>query len=221
MTIILENIVINELFEIDYLEIKKNNIYGILGENGSGKSTFLKILGGQVVPSKGYISIENKTMNFSKYNIFQLNNHLNHLRKIIKYISNETEYIENATVEQNIKYILNLNNVDYQKVKSKFIEYMTILKVKAQLNDVIKNVSFGNRKKIFLLCTFFFPYEYLLYDEPTLGLDNHSIDTFFELVLELDKTIMVATHESLSVKKYCNTILNFSELKTLKKVTLN
>lgn len=218
MSIILKKIEINDLFKIDVLEIQNQCLYGVLGQNGSGKSTLLKILAGQKFPTNGHIKIDNKELDFSNYNLIQVNNYLNFIRKVVRYIPTEIDYIEHATIEQNIRYILNLNKLNYRKVEKEIIEYMSLFEIRTPLTEKIKNISFGNRKKILLIVSFFFPQQYLLYDEPTLGLDKTSVETFFMSVQRINKTVVIASHEQASIYKYCNVVLNFSETKKLEKV---
>ena len=179
--------------------IKENEILGLLGPNGSGKTTTIGMLLGLLKPSAGEIKI-NK-MSFE-------NNRIEILEKI-NFISPYIELPKKLTVKQNLTVYGKLYNI--KKLKDR-IEYLT---EKLRLHDLLDRItgelSSGQKNRISLAKALINEPNVLLLDEPTASLDpevGDYIRTFLEnYIKEKNISILLASHNMNEVKRLCSNVL--------------
>lgn len=175
------------------LDINKGDLISISGESGSGKSTFLNIIGFLDKPTSGNINLFGKDMTgASKSHINKL------LRDKIAYLFQNYALIENETIGQNLDVSL-----IYSKETKKNKE---ILKKKAlekvglhlPLNTKVFSLSGGEQQRVSIARILLRPSEIILADEPTGSLDPNTRDDILCLLKELNKlgkTIIIVTHD--------------------------
>lgn len=163
------------------LDISKGGIFAILGPNGSGKTTLIKCLLGMVVPNKGDIVFEGKSV-LKKW---EYRNNLNYLPQI-------ANFPPNLTVDELIKMVKNL-----RPKKSNEQELIELFGLQEFLNKKLGNLSGGTKQKVNIVLTFMFDSDLIILDEPTTGLDPISLIHLKELInseKEKGKTILITTH---------------------------
>jgi len=192
----------NYVFKNLNLEIKKNEMIGIIGESGSGKSTLLKIIMGIIKPSTGKIILDNNEVN--KENLPEFQN-------LLGFLPQENILI-NATIKENVAFDdskININKIkkSLELANCKFL----MNKVKKNLNYMItehgKNFSVGQLQRIGLARMLYFDDDIFLLDEPTSALDNKSELKFVDLIKKFKKykTIIISTHKK-NVLRNCDKI---------------
>jgi ATP-binding cassette subfamily C protein len=152
------------------LEIKFNSSIGIFGKSGSGKTTFLDILSGLVVPNSGSLFVDDQIIN---------DNFLRRkLQNNISYISQKTTVI-NDTLLKNVCFGIEEKNIDYQKYNEvleicelKDIEKNFDNKLK-KVVDFGKNISGGQLQRIGIARALYQDKEILIFDEATNALDEY------------------------------------------------
>ncbi len=163
------------------LEIKKGGIHAILGPNGSGKTTLIKCLLGMVIPNKGDITFNNKSI-LKKY---KYRNNLNYLPQI-------ANFPPNLTVMELLKMVKNL-----RPKQSDEKELINLFGMKEFLNKKLGNLSGGTKQKVNIVLTFMFDSDLIILDEPTTGLDPIALIHLKELIQKekaKGKTIVITTH---------------------------
>jgi len=163
------------------LNITKGGIFAILGPNGSGKTTLIKCLLGMVIPNKGEILLEDKSV-LKKWDY---RNNLNYLPQIANFPSN-------LSVIELIKMVKNL-----RPKKSNEQKLIDLFGLNEFLNKKLGNLSGGTKQKVNIVLTFMFDSELILLDEPTTGLDPIALIHLKELIKqekERGKTILITTH---------------------------
>ncbi len=163
------------------LTITKGGVFAILGPNGSGKTTLIKCLLGMVIPNKGEIVINGKSV----LRKWDYRNDLNYLPQIANFPAN-------LSVIELIKMVKNLRS----KV-SKEHDLIELFGLNKFLNKKLGNLSGGTKQKVNLILTFMFDSELIILDEPTTGLDPIALMRLKELITkekEKGKTILVTTH---------------------------
>jgi len=163
------------------LEITKGGIFAILGPNGSGKTTLIKCLLGMVIPNKGEITINNKSV-LKKWDY---RNNLNYLPQIANFPSN-------LTVFELFKMVKNLRPKEANEQ-----ELIDIFGLKEFLQKKLGNLSGGTKQKVNLALAFMFDSDLLILDEPTTGLDPIALIHLKDLIVrekEKGKTILITTH---------------------------
>ena len=163
------------------LNIKKGGIFAILGPNGSGKTTLIKCLLGMVIPNKGDIRFEGKSV-LKKW---EYRDNLNYLPQI-------ANFPPNLSVIELINMVKNL-----RPKSSNEEELIQLFGLKSFLNKKLGNLSGGTKQKVNIVLTFMFNSDLIILDEPTTGLDPIALIHLKELIQkEKDngKTILITTH---------------------------
>ncbi|PKG24443.1 ABC transporter ATP-binding protein [Niallia nealsonii] len=175
------------------LTLEKGKIYGLIGANGSGKSTFLKMIAGLVRPSIGNVFVMNRQSN----------------RKIAEKVSYLTEldlFYEGFTVKEMINYSASQFS-DFQINKAEeLIEFMKLDGAKK-----IKALSKGNRGRLKLILSLSRDVPILLMDEPFSGLDpmvRESIVKSLLTFIDFEKqTVIIATHEIVEIEPILDEVI--------------
>ena len=179
--------------------IKQNEILGLLGPNGSGKTTTIGMLLGLLKPSDGEIKIDN--MKFEK-------NRIEILSKI-NFISPYIELPKKLTVKQNLTVYGKLYNI------KNLIERVEYLTEKLRLEDLLKRVtgelSSGQKNRVSLAKALINKPKVLFLDEPTASLDPEVGDfvrSFLENYKKENKiSILLASHNMNEVNRLCKSVL--------------
>lgn len=163
------------------LEISKGGIFAILGPNGSGKTTLIKCLLGMVIPNKGDIIFDKKSV----LQQWAYRNNLNYLPQI-------ANFPPNLTVIELIKMVKNL-----RPKEANDNELIEIFGLKNFLDKKLGNLSGGTKQKVNIVLTFMFDSELIILDEPTNGLDPIALIRLKEIIQkekDKGKTILITTH---------------------------
>lgn len=163
------------------LSIKKGGIFAILGPNGSGKTTLIKCLLGMVIPNKGAIDFEGKSV----LRKWEYRNNLNYLPQI-------ANFPPNLSVSELIGMVKNL-----RPKKSNEQELIELFGLNDFLNKKLGNLSGGTKQKVNIVLTFMFESDLIILDEPTTGLDPIALIHLKELIQrekDKGKTILITTH---------------------------
>ena len=180
-------------------EINQNEIIGILGPNGCGKTTTIGMILGLLKPTKGKILISGKEIEIYREDL------LNELNFISPYV----ELPKRLTVKQNLEVYGRLYDVKKLKIK---IDYLC---EKLRLNEFIDKVtgelSSGQKNRVSLAKSIINDPSVLLLDEPTASLDPETGDfvrSFLEEYQKEKKTsILLASHNMSEVERLCSSVL--------------
>lgn len=172
-----KNIVLNELD----LSLKTGGIIAILGPNGSGKTTMIKSLLGMVIPDKGKILLNDKSIRDQwKY------------RNEIDYLPQIANFPGNLTVNELINMIKDLRG---RTAKDR--ELIEFFRLEPFLKSKLGTLSGGTKQKVNLVLTFMFDSPLVILDEPTSGLDPISMIRLKELIQKekaKGKTLLITSH---------------------------
>ncbi len=188
------------------LEIKKGEFVSIMGSSGSGKSTFLNLIGGMDLPDKGEIVVNNQ--NITEFNDEKLTKYR---RKKIGFIFQFFNLLPNLTVFENVQMPLLLNGgVDTAKVK-KMIEKVGL---KGKEDFYPHQISGGQQQRVAIARALIHNPEIILADEPTGSLDSKTgksiMDLISEIAEETNKTVILVTHEDY-IAKYAERIIHIKD----------
>ena len=176
-------------------EISKGKVTAIVGPNGSGKTTIIKILLGLVKPDYGVITINGERIN-GDY----------HYRNNIGYMPQAASYPENLTVLEVLNMIKDLRDRD-EKAEENLIKQFDLT---SELNKPIRNLSGGNKQKLSAVISLMFNPDILIFDEPTAGLDPISSNRFKEIILSKKndgKTIILTSHIMSEIEEMADEII--------------
>jgi ABC-2 type transport system ATP-binding protein len=162
------------------LTVTKGKIVGLVGENGSGKSTTLKIVAGLTYPSKGTCTVNGVIAN--------------RIAKQVSYLSELDDYYSFYSVGQTIDFYASQFS-DFNVEKAEEVRTFMKLERKAKL----KHLSKGNRGRLKMVLTLAREVPVILMDEPLSGLDPMVRDSIVKGLIsfiDLEKqTVLITTHE--------------------------
>ena len=180
-------------------KLQKNEIVGILGPNGCGKTTTIGMVLGLLKPTKGRVLINGK----------EIENHRVSLLNEINFISPYIELPKKLTVKQNLEVYGRL--YDVKKLKTK-IEYLCEkLRLNEFINKITGELSSGQKNRVSLAKSIINDPTVLLLDEPTASLDPETGDfvrNFLEgYQREKGTSILLASHNMSEVERLCSSVL--------------
>ena len=182
--------------------MERGKIYGLLGKNGAGKSTFLKNISGLLFPLKGNISV------FGTEPRRRLPSFLKNI-----YLIPEEVYVPAIWVSRYVKIFPPF----YPKFnKEHFHQYLNELEVDFDSN--LKTLSFGQQKKFIIAFALACNTGLILLDEPTNGLDIPSKAQFRRLIASImneERIILISTHQTRDLENLIDSILIIDEGKLL------
>lgn len=191
-----------KIFDNLSMDIVSGHIYGLLGKNGAGKTTLLKLMTGLRFPQNGTCSVLG--INSRKRNPEMLEN---------IYFLPEEIWLPDVRVDGYLKmYANSYPDFDHELFKRCLVEF------EINATDKLKNMSFGQRKKVAISFALATKCKILIMDEPTNGLDIPSKGQFRKLAAEIigdDRCIILSTHQVRDLESLIDTVLILDESRIL------
>ncbi len=193
------------------LEIEKGTTFAIIGKSGCGKSVLLKLIVGLLKPDAGTVLIDGQ-------NIHQLTKReLFNVRRKFGFLFQGAALFDSMSVEENIALPLVENdyNVSAGDVKKIVAEKLEMVGLPGIEKLKPSDLSGGMKKRVALARALVTNPYYILYDEPTTGLDPVMSDSIDDLIKNLSETLevtsIVVTHDLISVKKVAHRLAMIHE----------
>lgn len=166
------------------LQIKKGELFALLGTNGAGKTTTIKMLSGLILPTSGDIEIENLNMKKDTFKI----------KKFLNVSPQETAIAPNLTVKENLEFMAGVYQISNKE--KKIDELIKQFKLEEILNKKAKTLSGGWQRRLSIAISLINNPKILFLDEPTLGLDVIARKELWKVINELKGkiTIILTTH---------------------------
>ncbi len=204
------------LFEDVNIKFTEGNCYGLIGANGAGKSTFLKILSGQLDSTKGDVSITpGQRLSFLqqdhfKYDEYQVLDTVIMGNKRLYDVRNEKEAIyakEDFTDDDGIRASeleAEFAEMNGWEAESDASSLLNGLGVTTEYHDsLMKNLEGNLKVKVLLAQALFGNPDILLLDEPTNHLDLNAIEWLEEFLIDFPNTVIVVSHDRYFLNKVC------------------
>ena len=216
------------LFEDVNIKFSKGNCYGIIGANGAGKSTFLKVLSGEIEPSKGEVSLnKEERLSILKQDHFAFEENV-----IIDTVIMGNKELYNIMKEKEEIYakpdFSEEDGMKAAKLEERFAEldgWNAESDAAILLNDLgiepekhykyMKEIEPREKVKVLLAQALFGNPDVLLLDEPTNDLDLKSINWLQEFLINFENTVIVVSHDRYFLNKVCTHIadVDFGKIK--------
>ncbi len=166
------------------LQIKKGELFALLGTNGAGKTTTIKMLSGLILPTSGDIQIENMDI---KKDVFKI-------KEILNVSPQETAIAPNLTVKENLEFMAGVYQI--KDKEKKIDELIKRFKLDEVLTKRAKTLSGGWQRRVSIAISLINNPKILFLDEPTLGLDVIARKELWEIINALKGkiTIILTTH---------------------------
>ena len=208
-----------KLFEDVNLKFTKGNCYGIIGANGAGKSTFLKILSGEVEPNKGEVTLD-KTERMS---VLQQNQNAFDNVTVLRAVMLGHKRLVRIMDEKDMLYskadFSEEDGVRASELEAEFAELggwdaeyeaqtlLNVLDIPEELHHVLMADLDAKRKvKVLLAQALFGNPDVLLLDEPTNNLDIKTVRWLENYLLDFENTIIIVSHNRHFLNKVCTHI---------------
>lgn len=177
-------------------DVKKGELFGVIGQNGAGKSTLFRSMMNFYDHFDGEILYEGDPMADIP------------LEKI-GFLPEERSLSPKKTIREEVKFFARLNqmrNLDEKTLKSHFDRF----EIKGSLDDKIKSLSKGNQQKVQLLASLIYKPEFLILDEPFSGLDPYNANLLMGIIKEINEegtTIIFSSHNMENVEHLCDRLI--------------
>ena len=191
-------------------DISNGDSVAIIGRSGTGKSVLLKHLNGLLKPDSGNVSVDSVLLNNVSYNELQS------IRKKMAMVFQFGALFDSMTVEDNIVLaIKSLTNLSDKNIPNRIDKSLDLV----ELNDVKHlmpaEISGGMKKRVGIARAIAINPEYILYDEPTTGLDPITTDRINQLIKKVSEkkkvTSIVVTHDMKTLKYVSNKVIMLHE----------
>ncbi|HGF7174057.1 ABC-F family ATP-binding cassette domain-containing protein [Enterococcus hirae] len=217
-----------KLFDDVNIKFTPGNCYGLIGANGAGKSTFLKVLSGDLQPSTGTVSMgPDERMAVLKQNHYDYEEYtvletviMGHKRLYEVMKEKDAIYMkEDFTDEDGIRAaelegeFAELNGWEAEPEAAVLLQGLNI--PEELHHQLMSELTGGQKVKVLLAQTLFGKPDVLLLDEPTNGLDIQSINWLEEFLIEFENTVIVVSHDRHFLNKVCTHMadLDFGKIK--------
>lgn len=168
-----DNIAINNIS----FNIKKGDIVGLIGPDGAGKTTLIRLLIGLLKPTSGSIEI---------LGLSPIDN-VNELHKVVGYMPQKFGLYEDLTVQENLELYANLKGLSEEEKEEYFKIMLSFTNLKTFTDRLAGRLSGGMKQKLGLACSLLGNPQFLLLDEPGVGVDPISRRELMSMVRELSK----------------------------------
>lgn len=175
--------------------IKKGEVLGLLGHNGAGKSTTIKMILGIIAPNKGEILWDGKPLRDSNIKM--------------GYLPEERGLYEKTKVYDQLLYFGKLEDMNKKEINDSIDYWLNRLSISDYKYKMVKELSKGNKQKIQLIAAVLHDPELVILDEPFSGLDPINANVFAEIIQELidkGKTIILSSHRMEQLDHFCKEI---------------
>ncbi len=181
-------------------EVESGKILGILGMNGAGKSTTLRMLSTIFTPTSGEILLNGVSMQSNMLEI----------RKSIGFLSGSTGIYKRLTARETLTYFARLNFLSEEKIKTRIAELTELLNMGEFIDRRCEKLSTGQKQKVNIGRTIIHDPTLLILDEATTGLDvvaKQSIINFIKQMRSPNRVILFSTHHMDEVELLCDSII--------------
>lgn len=217
-----------KLFDDVNIKFTEGNTYGLIGANGAGKSTFLKILAGDIEPTTGHISLgPDERLSVLRQNHFDYED-----ERAIDVVIMGNEKLYRIMKEKDAIYMKedfsDEDGVRAAELEGEFAE-LGGWEAESEASQLLQNLNIpeelhyqnmselanGEKVKVLLAKALFGKPDVLLLDEPTNGLDIQSITWLEDFLIDFDNTVIVVSHDRHFLNKVCTHMadLDFGKIK--------
>lgn len=199
-----------ELIALDHfnMEVRKGEILGLLGPNGSGKTTAMNSILSLLKFDKGKIEVFGEEITSNSY----------HIKKRIGVVPQEVSVFENLTVKENIDYFCGLY-IDDNELRKKYVrEAIQFVGLESYEKFYPKKLSGGLKRRLNIACGISHKPELVFLDEPTVAVDAQSRNFILEGIKRLNRegsTIIYTTHYLEEAEMLCDRIIIMDKGKSL------
>lgn len=181
-------------------DVYPSEMVGLIGLNGAGKSTTIKHILGLLQPMEGKITLHDKTLEEDP----------SFFRRSIGYIPESPQFYEELTLWEHLELTAYAYDLTEEQLKDRGESLLNLFQMEKKRNWFPEVMSKGMKQKLMILSTFLIEPDFLIIDEPFIGLDPLAIQSLLQLLEQRKKRgtgILLSTHILNMAEKYCDRFL--------------
>jgi len=197
------------------VEVKKGEFLYLLGKTGSGKSSFLKTIYGDLALGSGTASVCGYSLNDLKPG------QIPYLRRKLGIVFQDFQLLGDRSVYENLRFVMRATGwKDEKKIKERITDVLKKVSLEGKENKMPHELSGGEQQRISIARALVNEPEVILADEPTGNLDPETSEEIIKLLKQLSENgtaVLLATHDMLIYNKYKSRTLVFENEKVTEK----
>jgi ABC-2 type transport system ATP-binding protein len=169
------------------LEVEQGEIFGLLGPNGSGKTTTINMLSGLSVPTSGEVRVMG----------YEVRHQARAVRQILGAVPQETALYEELTAWTNMEFHADLFGIPRKEKKERIITMLGLVQLLDRKDSPVRTFSGGMKRRLALARALLHDPQLIYLDEPTLGVDIQARRAIWDYILSLreqGKTVLITTN---------------------------
>lgn len=181
------------------LDIEPGMIFGVLGPNGSGKTTFLKIISALLERTSGSVSVKDMDPGTSATEI----------KSIVGYVPETPTMYESLSPREFFSFVASVRSIEPATVENRIGNLVKAFGIQENMDSFIGSLSFGTKQKVAIIASIMHDPEIIVMDEGMNGLDPRSAKILKELLRDFakrGKTVIFSTHIMGVAESVCDTI---------------
>jgi cell division transport system ATP-binding protein len=192
-----ESLVVNNVS----FEVARHEFVYLIGKTGSGKSSILKMLYGEIIPASGYVEV-------AGYNLKEMETQkLPFLRRKLGIVFQDFQLLTDRSVHDNLRFVLKATGWhEKNKIEQRVNEVLDAVGLSTKGFKMPYELSGGEQQRVVIARALLNKPEIILADEPTGNLDPDTSDEILKLLIELSRqngtAILMASHDYMTIKKY-------------------
>lgn len=182
------------------LEVSQGKIVGVVGPNGSGKTTMFRLIGGIIKPDKGRIIVKGIDVSSSPERV----------KLITGYTPEFPSLYDELTVYENLEFFAKAYKLPIAKRRQRITELIELLEMSSFKDFKFSKLSKGQKQRVNIASALIHDPDILLLDEPTSGLDPSSAYIIREFIIKQadgGKTVLLSSHNLYEIERICNEII--------------
>ena len=189
------------------LSIERNEIFGLLGKNGAGKTTMIKMLTGQLEPTAGKIFYNGKTLQENSAEI----------KKMLGVVPQHINFDQELNVEENLELHARLYGMKKFDRQARIDELLNYIELADYKNYNVRKLSGGMKRRLLIARALIHRPQIIFLDEPTVALDPQVRRKIWNLIQDLSEstTIILTTHYIEEAEKLCDRVAILNEGKLI------
>src|SRR5215472_2914769 len=169
------------------LTVEQGEIFGLLGPNGSGKTTTINLISGLSTPTSGEVQVMG----------YQMPRHARRIRQMLGAVPQETALYEELSAWDNLDFHADLFGMARQEKKARMMQMLDLVQLQERKHSRVSTFSGGMKRRLALARALLHDPHLLYLDEPTLGVDVQSRRAIWDYILSLreqGKTVLITTN---------------------------
>jgi len=181
------------------LTVEQGEIFGLLGPNGSGKTTTINLISGLSTPTSGEVQVMG----------YQMPRHARRIRQMLGAVPQETALYEELSAWDNLDFHADLFGMARQEKKARMMQMLDLVQLQERKHSRVSTFSGGMKRRLALARALLHDPRLLYLDEPTLGVDVQSRRAIWDYILSLreqGKTVLITTNYLEEAQALCERI---------------